>query len=135
MKDFRDKILQVIPARGLYAVLGDSTGYYTVKVSYVRLFESWERRSKESEIFPVQKEVPVIPYFGKLTGVDQIRDFLGVAESKERANGVWLRSLTKEQCKAYMKKVTEEVSKRRSFDWGGCARPAQVENMITQGVN
>ena len=120
------KILQIIHVPGLLAVIGDKEGFYTVKVSHIRLVEDFQQGSNGNHEIEV-REVPVIPWRGKLTCCDEVPNFLGIAGSQNEANGIGYRAMSRE---AFQKVIDETKSnQKRSFDWGRCSRPAKVESI------
>lgn len=103
-----NKIFQIIHIPGLLAVIGDKEGFYMIKVSHIRLIEDDTGR----------REVLVIPWRGKLTGIDEVTDFIGICDSQSRADGVWLRSLTDEQYEIHKPK-----SGLSAINWTGGILP------------
>ena len=102
------KILQIIHVPDLLAVLGDETGFYTVKVSHVRLVEDFQQGGDGNHKF-VRHEVPVIPWRGKLTGCDEVPDFLGVASSQNEARFIGVRAMSEEARTRYYDEQRESI--------------------------
>lgn len=102
------KILQIISARNLLAVIGDSTGFYTIKVSHIRLVEGFQQADNGGHKI-TRREMPVIPWRGKLTGVDEVPGCVGVADGEVTARHLWVQSLTEDEFRAYQERQRQEI--------------------------